>query len=553
MTIEKITTALTPMGYNAKINEIIDKIGDSSSSSGGMGMPIGTEIALYCDTTYVPEGCVPCDGSEYSKSQFQDLWNNYLTSTNISYTINEDILTINGSPIIANGVVKNFTINDYLTLPYDFLVSEGYELILKCVMPAALPQAGTRTPYYATYSPITTTGVSYLTDALYTATLEVGANETFYARYFGFAQDGNNDFLFHHQVSLDGNTWLGNETANKYGYIANGFSIGICNYISGLTTENAYAGSVDLAGSYLIDSSGNKTFLCDSKIIALLNTCSYEEYEADLGAYGQCGKFAVNTALETFRVPYKKNGAVTQQALTTEELGKAYNEGLPNITATLGGIFGSAGALAKTSTRSNGSGDYDTQNANFNASRCSDVYGKTDDNSLNKVQVNAIALRFFVVIANGQLNQSMMDWSQWASSLTAKAEKTDVDGQWVTKITQILSTAGTLSQVRCDLSEYLPNDNYDYLVKFKLSGYDNDSTYGYYIDTDKWVTSLTAITSDAGISSPHFQIYGGTYARQTNTIMDLPVGSQRYVQVSGMGGDNVYLTVLGYRRLGRNV
>lgn len=366
MTIEKITTALTPMGYNAKINEIIDKIGDSSSSSGGMGMPIGTEIALYCDTTYVPEGCVPCDGSEYSKSQFQDLWNNYLTSN-------------------------------------------------------------------------------------------------------------------------------------------------------------------------------------------LLNTCSYEEYEADLGAYGQCGKFAVNTALETFRVPYKKNGAVTQQALTTEELGKAYNEGLPNITATLGGIFGSAGALAKTSTRSNGSGDYDTQNADFNASRCSDVYGKTDDNSLNKVQVNAIALRFFVVIANGQLNQSMMDWSQWASNLTAKAEKTDVDGQWVTKITQILSTAGTLSQVRCDLSDYLPNDNYDYMVKFKLSGYDNDSTYGYYIDTDKWVTSLNAITTDDGVSSPCFQIYGGTYARQTNTIIDLPVGSQRYVQVSGMGGDNVYLSVLGYRRLGRNV
>ena len=148
-----------------------------------------------------------------------------------------------------------------------------------------------------------------------------------------------------------------------------------------------------------------------------LNTCTYEEYDQEISTYGQCGKFAVDTNNLTFKVPTIKDGAVIQQALSDSELGKAYNEGLPNITATLGGIFNSSGALAETSTRSNGSGDYDTQNANFNASRCSDVYGKTDETSLNKVQMNAIALRYFVIVADGEVNQAMFDWSQWATQL----------------------------------------------------------------------------------------------------------------------------------------
>ena len=125
----------------------------------------------------------------------------------------------------------------------------------------------------------------------------------------------------------------------------------------------------------------------------------------------------------TFKVPTIKNGAFIQQALSDSELGKAYNEGLPNITASFGGIFGASGALAKTSTRSNGSGDYDTQNANFDASRCSNVYGKTDDTSLNKVQPNAVAMRYFVVVATGGVNESQMNWSEWASNAQNKLNK----------------------------------------------------------------------------------------------------------------------------------
>lgn len=41
-------------------------------------IPIGSIIALFSSSEYVPEGYLPCDGSAYTKAQFPDLWDNYL-------------------------------------------------------------------------------------------------------------------------------------------------------------------------------------------------------------------------------------------------------------------------------------------------------------------------------------------------------------------------------------------------------------------------------------------------------------------------------------------
>lgn len=43
--------------------------------------PIGSFISIPCTADYIPDGCLPCDGSEYSQSQFPALWTNYLTSS----------------------------------------------------------------------------------------------------------------------------------------------------------------------------------------------------------------------------------------------------------------------------------------------------------------------------------------------------------------------------------------------------------------------------------------------------------------------------------------
>lgn len=43
-----------------------------------VGMPIGTTFSHTCSASFVPENSLPCDGSEYSKTQFATLYNNWL-------------------------------------------------------------------------------------------------------------------------------------------------------------------------------------------------------------------------------------------------------------------------------------------------------------------------------------------------------------------------------------------------------------------------------------------------------------------------------------------
>lgn len=150
-----------------------------------------------------------------------------------------------------------------------------------------------------------------------------------------------------------------------------------------------------------------------------LQTCTYAEYASDITTYGQCGKFAIDNENEKFKVPTIKDGAFIQQAKSDSELGKSYNAGLPSIPqngehnhpltqADSDSGFGYPGA------GSPGSSKIYTDNAGLH-SHNGGVYGAS-----NTVQPNAIALRFFVVVSNGQINQSQMDWGAWATSLAGK-------------------------------------------------------------------------------------------------------------------------------------
>jgi hypothetical protein len=158
---------------------------------------------------------------------------------------------------------------------------------------------------------------------------------------------------------------------------------------------------------------------------AKLLTCTYTDYATDITTYGQCAKFAVDTVNQTFKVPTIKDGSFIQQAKSDSELGKSYNAGLPNITGYCAGNIGyqtkatggcfyqnasSDGVLGPTNV------DGDSVYQRFDASHSNSTYGNS-----TTVQPNAVALRFFVVVANGTVNQSQMDWSAWASSLAGKA------------------------------------------------------------------------------------------------------------------------------------
>ena len=279
---------------------------------------------------------------------------------------------------------------------------------------------------------------------------------------------------------------------------------------------------------------------------SLLNTCTYTEYEQDLSTYGQCAKFAVDTANNKFRVPLIKDGAVIQQALTNSELGKSYNAGLPNITGTVVSDYTSywSGAFKVGKTISGGAGSGSDAVAEFDASLSNPIYGNSDT-----VQPNAVALRYFVVVANGQINQSMMDWSAWSSSLQGKANtdlsnlsdsgKKVIDGQWVSK-TQTLSTATAVGTYTIDLSSYLPNDNYNYEVLIFVFGKRTSSGAAELKITALTTTSEAIVISSNGTSNRGLYLY----VISSNRTINIEIKTNNF--------NSTVVEATAYRRIGTN-
>ncbi len=188
----------------------------------------------------------------------------------------------------------------------------------------------------------------------------------------------------------------------------------------------------------------------------LLNTCTLEEWEAEVSSNGQCLKFAIDTTNNVFKVPLIKDGTHLQQALTDDELSKFYSDGLPvldlstvgahthtrgtmNITGGPihinaygpGNITSGAFRTVATGASHNDSGGtgvdiyFNAENAWTGATSSNGNHTHTFTSSkvgkYNTVQPVSFGIRFFVVVANAVRNESMMDWSQWQSDLQGKA------------------------------------------------------------------------------------------------------------------------------------
>lgn len=162
-----------------------------------------------------------------------------------------------------------------------------------------------------------------------------------------------------------------------------------------------------------------------------LNTCTYEEYQSDIDTYGKCAKFGLDSASGKFKVPTIPDGTHIQQAMSDDELGKSYNAGLPNIKGSAN-LWHDTGLVATGSVTTSGafkSGitfntapDIAHNNPcsalEIDSSLSSPIY--KDD--VETVQTEAVALRYFVVVATGSIDQSEMDWSAWATGLQGKLD-----------------------------------------------------------------------------------------------------------------------------------
>lgn len=148
--------------------------------------------------------------------------------------------------------------------------------------------------------------------------------------------------------------------------------------------------------------------------------CSEEEYNADLLACGQCGKFVIGT--DYVRIP-----TITRfigATITLSEVGKTYKESLPNITGKVGsgnastgqvatGAFGTTAEVIFTPS----GGKYNLYNATFDASRNSPAY---QDGA--KVQPDHTKYPYYMVISTeGQTAEVGIDINKVYEDLELKA------------------------------------------------------------------------------------------------------------------------------------
>lgn len=117
------------------------------------------------------------------------------------------------------------------------------------------------------------------------------------------------------------------------------------------------------------------------------------------------------------------------------------------------------------------------------------------------------------------------------------------DGQWVSK-QMTLSTATAVGTYEIDLSDYLPNDNYNYEVQFIHTGGKSDTSGSLNgtIYSDLFPICQNALT-----------IRLSTYTRGSSCGVILPVKQKVHMQIYQSVKDaNLTLVAIGYRRIGIN-
>ena len=454
--------------------------------STGISLPILTNISLYCSKDYVPKGCLPKDGAEYSEKLFAEFYKGYLktgyaltcsyaeyeaevvqygqcgkfgvntiitnicsndnlivggnyngdTSNIFTYKRNGDdeltiseYVSIDDSCANNNGIVSNFanggvTINNINSNEVQFIVFETSEDVITEQHIVSFSNL---------YSLRISNGLLQLiqNDILTSScvvepntkyTLEI-INQTYFVIINGVTKKlGNDEYIFNDTININSSLvfgygenqspFLGSLFLTLSTYASNIAAPEADNYYATLI-ENGYWTSPD--GSKIFSSNGNFTGSSEGL---------EEQYGISVIGTPQNGDTITFEEESFFRTPLMKDGAIIQQALSDSELGKSYNAGLPNIEGTFKAdrhtAYAPTGAFyLYDSSGATGADDTGTSNSRIHgldASLSNPIYGKSDT-----VQPNAVALRHFVVVANGQLNQSQMDWSEWASSLQGKA------------------------------------------------------------------------------------------------------------------------------------
>lgn len=171
------------------------------------------------------------------------------------------------------------------------------------------------------------------------------------------------------------------------------------------------------------------SFFRDYLITGKILTCSYDAYASDIAEFGYCGKFALDGIKNTFKTPTISSGVFLGGTSSSSEYGKAYKQGLPNITGSfnigagrpiatkdhegaieplaIGGTY-PYGANATTST----------YGAKINASKSNEIYGASEN-----VTPKNIKYPYGVVVANISETLSEINWNAFLDEIEKKLDK----------------------------------------------------------------------------------------------------------------------------------
>lgn len=468
--IEKINKALTPLEYDNKINEIIDLLAEGGT--GGLGLPTGTIIPVNSNINYIPDGLVPCDGQEYSASQFKTLWTDYLKGEG-----SLDLTTINKFRAVDyNG---NYQLNGYTITPilssrdtagycpcHNHIEDEDYREVVLCLTYSDVTACQSiisghngATALYIENGNICTHSIKTEAATTWTVTTKkaVSANIPFYIR--AVCADSTNTAHNYTCVSTfyysaDGKVWeslTDDETlmaTHKFYYpLQSWFS----NEIRNGETYTTTTATIDGYKSYIIDKQGNKHRIVQnvSYIQNKLVTCSYIDYDKEVMETGQCAKFGIDLENEMFKVPTLHNKLITgTEDISTIKYDLTCTNSqrfrYPDVDS-LGKINSLSGGTME-SDNTVGFSPYSTSSitseyfgiAAFHGTNRKTIEGATTpaiSGSWVKMNIDpndtwiadlsetrpAVEIRYFVVLSNGQVNKSMMDWEAWATGLQAKA------------------------------------------------------------------------------------------------------------------------------------
>lgn len=165
---------------------------------------------------------------------------------------------------------------------------------------------------------------------------------------------------------------------------------------------------------------------------------------------------------------------------------------------------------------------------------------------------------------NVQIYKSMVDnntaalsdttsWEEWnyansdLSNLSSTGQHV-IDGQWVGS-TKLLVTGGSFSadtNIKYDLSTYLPNDNYKYEVLGSLYG-STLETSGKYVNMYVKSSECSSLTVASATTRTSSRVrFGGLFI--------IPIGTNRTITFkdTGNGGIELEIVIQAYRRIGTN-